>query len=1270
LGGSIGVLLAPWKIELLGRLQATAGEHTATRFRTAKTGALLAYLAYHGRRSHAREELIELFWPETEPALGRNSLSQSLSSLRNQLEPPGTPAGAVLQADRFHVRLNPDGYTTDVAAFEAALAGARKSEGDERIRRLAEAAALYGGELLPGWYDDWTLSERERLRGEMLHACFAVADHYQQSGDWSRALDAAHRALAAAPGDPEPHTRMVRLYAAAGKAAPAVRSFAELRRLLQEEYGTAPDPNLTALIASLRSAPAPPVRTAPSAVPVREAARVTGRTSLSSGTVTFLLTALEPGEAASRQFVRIAEGGGGVVVRDPVGAVAAFGVAGEALAAAAALRRAWAKRHGAGKPLPAIVLYTGDLPPGARRHGRLESLEHAATMLRAAPEGQVLCAEATAALLRRTLPGDFELVERGEFRLGSELPPERLFEVVGPGETPQHRAPIELEPAQAGSLPLQFSGFFGRAQEIRQLGALLAPPPVDEDAAADLPRLVTLTGPGGTGKTRLALETARGLQDGYRGAVWFVPLAALTDPGGIAAAVVDTLRLPRSASLDPLEQAVQALSRQPSLLVLDNLEQIVDAEQRAAGTVRALLERVPGLRCLATSRRTLGLTGEREFPVGPLPAPRGPETPAELVLFDSVRLFVDRARAVRPDFQVTAGNAAAVAELCARLEGIPLALELAAVRCQVLTPAQILGRLGNRLDSLVDRRRQPETRHQTLRAAIDWSFRLLDPALQRFFARLSVFREGWSLEAAEAVCEDAGEAAMEPLDPLMQLRECSLILTTEDPAADDGGLRFRMLETLREYAAEALPLDDRPTVERRHASFYLEFAEEAAAQMLSARQGPALSRLEGDHENLKAALQWAVRTGDAGTALRMAAALWKYWQIRGYLREGRELLETVLKSAAGAEHPKAAEVIFAAGALAVDQGAYPEARACFEESIRRSEGAGATGLTGRARQALGMIAFEQGDYAEATRLAEEALGFCRSAGDRWGAASALNTLGVIACERGEYHQATTLHTEALALRREVGEPGGIASSLNNLGIIARRRREYEQARALHEECLAIRREHQNQRGIASSLSNLGLIAADQGELDRARALYEESLAIRRRLGDQWGVGVSLVTLGLVACEQGDLELSERLLQESLSIRTGLGDRRGTANSLNALGILHQRRRRWNEAAGHHREALCLLADLGDRPGIVDSLEGLARTAAGTRAPEQAAVLLGAASALRTHIGSSHTPGEQAAYRALVESLQACLPTGDLEQRFAVGSAMTLDEAVAVALEGG
>jgi predicted ATPase len=432
--------------------------------------------------------------------------------------------------------------------------------------------------------------------------------------------------------------------------------------------------------------------------------------------------------------------------------------------------------------------------------------------------------------------------------------PERLFHATGTDMPRRDFPPPKAGPFRQGQLPPPLTRFFGREEEIANLRRSLREPQT---------RLVTLTGPGASGKTRLALAVAEELRERYRGAVWFVPLADLLDVGQIVDSVGAALGLDRVPAADPLEAVALFLSDQPSLLVLDNFEQLVE---EGAPEVRRLLDRVPTLTCLATSRQRLGLTGEREFVVHPLPVPYSPETVEETARFPSVQLFVDRAQAVRADFQATRANAAALAELCRRLEGLPLALELAAARSSLLSPAQLLEQLTRREGGpwamLGSRQRDATPRHRSLRAALEWSYQLLAPELQQFFARLSVFRGGWTLEAAQAVCQ-AGDA----LDLLEQLRDGSLI--TVDTTEGEG--RYRLLETLREYAWEQLAAAGaRRERMRRHAAFFLAVAERADHALDSEDGVERLQEVQREYDNMQAALDGCVQSDPAQDGAAMS----------------------------------------------------------------------------------------------------------------------------------------------------------------------------------------------------------------------------------------------------------------------------------------------------------------------------------------------------------------------------------------------------------------
>jgi predicted ATPase/DNA-binding SARP family transcriptional activator/class 3 adenylate cyclase len=1238
---------ALWQIELLGGLRATRGDQVIQRFRSQKVGALLAYMAYYGHRPHPRDLLIELLWPDCEPEVGRNRLSVTLSSLRRQLEPPGISPGAVIVSDHATVHLNPAAITTDVAAFEAALRAANRADGVwEQVERLTEAVGLYRSELLPGFFEEWVLPERQRLAEASLRALGRGIALLEQAQDLPRALELARRAVAADPLREESHSNLIRLLAANGQRAAALRQYQELEQLLAQELDDTPAPELRALVRELERR-APAGRQSPSQTTGREGATPAhppphGMESgphraatpapnsfpspLPSGTVTFLLTDIEgstalwertgeafPAALATHhallrdQFRQH----GGVEVKEIGDAfLVAFPRAGDALACGVAAQRALAAHRWSESVSPLRVrmaLHTGDITPEAGDYHGLV-LHHAQRILTAGHGGQILCSEATATLLRRDLAPGARLVELGIYRLRDVPTPERLFQVNDPERAQREFPPLKAEAGHAAHLPLSFTRFFGREEELSLLGKLLLSPE---------PRLVTLMGAGGSGKTRLALEVGRQLLPAWEGAVWFVPLADLTEARQLGQAVRDAMRLPRSPGEEPWEQVVQALSRQPALLILDNFEHLVS---EGALLVERLLERVPTLTCLVTSRQRLNLDGEREFLIPPLATPNDGLAPEGLIRWESVQLFVDRAQAARPDFHLTAANAAAVTGLCRKLEGIPLAIELAAARVGVLTPVQMLPRLEQRFELLARPGRDGQRRHESLRAALDWSYRLLSPALQSFFARLSVLRDGWSLEAAEAVCE-------EPLvlDYLAELRECSLVQVEESGEE----MRYRLLETLREYGAEQLAPEEQVALVRRHAAYFLARVEQAEPELRGSAQGEWLDRLEQDHENIRSALQALVTRGENEQAVRMGNALWRFWWVRGYLTEGRERLAQLL--------------------------ALTEAREATATRAKLLNGAG-------------ILAWQQGDYPAAERLYEESLTIRRRLGDKQGIASSLNNLGLITHELGDYARARALYQESMGLLQELGNRYGVATSLNNLGMVAERQGDLEAAGALYQESLRLRREIEDRSGVADSLNNMGNVAKDQGDYSTARSLYEESLAIKKELGNKGGISHGLYNLGDVALCQGDERAAEALYDESLALARELKDAWGIAAALNSLGDVARRHGEYDRARGLHTESLVIQRALGDKSGMAGNLEGLGGVARAQEQPARGAQLLGAAEAVREAIGAPLAGQARREWEQEVAEVRAALGEAALAAAWAAGRAMSLEDAVALALE--
>ncbi|MGA9584149.1 MAG: tetratricopeptide repeat protein, partial [Terracidiphilus sp.] len=713
-------------------------------------------------------------------------------------------------------------------------------------------------------------------------------------------------------------------------------------------------------------------------------------------------------------------------------------------------------------------------------------------------------------------------------------------------------APAREPQTPINNLPTQRNAFIGREREATELRRLLSHGDV---------QLVTLTGPGGIGKTRLVLQVAAESCGEFPGGLCFVSLSTVGERSMIISAIAQALGVRESANQTAQESVDEYLRglEQPMLLVLDNFEHLVSA----APVVSQLLSIGPKLKIAVTSQAPLHVYGEYEFPVPPLTLPDLKSIPSLDVLsrLPAIALFVERATAVKREFTLTRDNASAVAAICARLDGLPLAIELAAARIKLLSPSDMLSRLESRLRLLTGGARDLPTRQQTLRSTIDWSFGLLNAAEQTLFRRLSVFSGGCTLEGVESVCDTMGDLGVDVLDGMASMVDKSLVQHVVDAET-----RFTLLSTIREYALEHLALspDERAT-RRAHAAYFLVLAEEGAHEVTANSEW--LDLFEVEHDNFRAALDYLIKTRDVDWSLRLGAALFRFWETREYFTEGRDAIEKLLALETSDARPKLrARLQFAAAVLAGEQGDFDSARQLFEDSMESSV----------------------------------------ELNDQRGVAVALNALAVQARNRGELADASSLFERSLAIWKDIGDFADLARALSNLANVTKLQGDYARASALYDECLTMFRKAGDSAGVAWTLNYQGDVAREKADFAGARSFCEQSLNAFRQLRDIWGIASALSDLAGLNYDQGNNEAARRLYAESIWLFWDLGHKRGVARVLECFAASAaaqsnaEQALRWAGAAAALRERLGAPLTPNDRASLEKALE-FARRALGSPA---------------------------------------------------------------------
>jgi predicted ATPase/class 3 adenylate cyclase len=862
--------------------------------------------------------------------------------------------------------------------------------------------------------------------------------------------------------------------------------------------------------------------------------------SLPTGTVTFLFTDIEGstrllqdlGDTVSEQvfadhrrlLIEAAESAGGTVYQDQGESfVLAFHRAKDAVLAAVAVQRVLANHSWPGGIALRVRmgLHTGE-PANTRGEYVGVDVHRAARICSVGYGGQILLSDATRAVVESNLSDGVILRDLGEHRLKDLVRPHRLFQIVAQ-DLPADFPPLKSLDALPNNLPMQLSSFIGREEEIAEIKRLLS-----------MTRLVTLIGMGGAGKTRLSLQVAAEVLEEFKDGAWVVELASLSDPAHVPKAVASAMNVSEQPGRPLSETLLDYLRAKSLLLVLDNCEHVLAACAHIAET---LLRGCPQMRILVTSREALVVEGETTYGVPSLSLPAGPSLPVErLTEFEAVRLFIDRATAALPSFALTGQNARAVATICQQLDGIPLAIELAAPKVKSLSVEHIAERLHDRFGLLTSGRRTALPRQQTLRATMDWSYDLLSEPERVLLRRLSVFAGGFTLEAAEAVCQGPGVKAAEVVDLLTRLVEKSLVMFQGQQG------RYGLLETVRQYGHEKLLESREEAATRgRHLDWYLGMAERSETEDYDLRVSPIVEvsqQLDTENDNLRAALAWSLEE-NAEAGLRLTHALRLFWSRKGHYGEARAWLAKVLERTGAAPPILRARAFRDAGFWAWVQGAFREAAALGEEGLRLSEQVEDKGGIADSLILLGLAEMAVGSYDRAAQVLDEGLILYRDVGNKKAIADTVRQRGFLATRQGDYSLAATFLEEAVSLHKEVGPRAGVAFSLRHLGVIRHYQRDYTGAIETLEQSLALFRELKQVEGIPHALTALGSALRHIGNHARALVLYKESLAISREHGIKWAIFECLFGLAGISASQEQRIRAARLLGAAEALREAM-----------------------------------------------------------------------------------------------------------------------------------
>lgn len=821
--------------------------------------------------------------------------------------------------------------------------------------------------------------------------------------------------------------------------------------------------------------------------------------------------------------------------------------------------------------------------------------------------------------------------------------------------TPQapSRSTNELSRQRSPTLPHPLTAFIGRASALAELTRRIGQS-----------RLTTLIGPGGCGKTRLAIESSARLRPLFPDGVWWVELSKLGDPRLVPETVAHSLGLPIPRDGSALETVRKALRGRTTLIVLDNCEHLIDA---CANLVNTLLHEVPGCQILTTTRIALNVPGEAIWPVPPMSIPPANQRLSleELAEYEAVSLYLECAHTADSRFRLTPDNAQAIHDICRRLDGLPLAIELAAARSATFGPDEIARRLDDSLGFLSRGRRSADIRHRTLQGVLDWSYDLLSTEEQTLFRQLAVFANGWTLEAAEAIAGSKDHAALVP-NWLSSLIDQSFV-TVE---GHHLRRRYRLLEPIRQYASMKMKAaGEEQAIRDQHLTWAITLAESVEPSMTNDTH--VLDLLEVEHDNIRAALRWAIDSRQVDRGIRLAGTMWRFWFTRGYLSEGRAFLTSLLEDLEtlrnAVDGRSRAEALVGAGVIAYTQGDQYHAEQSLHASLtlwrQHSDDRGIA----ESLSHLATVAQNRGERTRALALIKESLDRYRQLGEHRGIATALHRLGSLSRELGRYRFAYSSFRESQALFQAIGDIKGVAIVFNTLGKTVRDQGDYDRAIALHEASLHSSRQLGDLWGIARAIDLIGASHWYRGEPATAISFQNESLAMSHELGDRWGIAGTLCSLGLTAHSLGNIDQAFRHFAESRALCRTIGDVWVEALTCQGFGLIALSRHDWPEAAKHYQDAILLRRRMGSPWGLAADLEGVAMLAFGSGHPREAAWFWGSAAALRDQFGTPIPRPARAAHAQGTAATRITLGDMLFESEFTLGTSRHQRQAVTRAL---